>query len=640
MNHRSRLPSSAPVLLAGLLSIAPALLLDHAVLRGECLNAFQRGDSNLDGRLDLSDGIATLGFLFLGTGDLGCDDAADADDNARLDITDAIYTVTHLFLGGPALPPPRLGECGVDATQDGLACLSYPPCVPVGEDSCTSNDCCDIGSYCEKGEDDCDGIGSCVLLNDICPRIFDPWCGCDGVTYGNRCMAGAAGVNVVHRGECGKVPCTTNDECDIGSYCAHPEADCTEPGSCEVRPVGCEKIFDPVCGCDGATYGNPCEAASVGVSIAYHGECRVGTPCGINEECGGAEYCQKIAGRCDEPGVCESLPDLCAQFFDPVCGCDGLTYGNDCLAAQAGVNVAFERPCDAGPECSSSEECEEGSYCYKPEGFCDDVGYCTAPDPTECDGVPRPVCGCDGVTYDDHCLAALAGTSVQKQEPCEQGADCKSNEDCADGYMCFKKAGFCDEPGFCSRVPLDENCLDEPDDPVCGCDNQTYRTGCHASAAKVNVAYYGPCDGLPRCSAEEECEEGRYCAFREGHCAGLGLCTEPPAECPEDIVDPVCGCDNVTYLSPCFAARAGVSISFYGRCDGGNTDCETSAFCGGGSYCAKMDGDCDGPGSCETRPTDCDDTSDPVCGCDGITYLNECRANAEGVNVLRRGECP
>ncbi|HVR76020.1 MAG TPA: hypothetical protein VMT52_16935 [Planctomycetota bacterium] len=91
---------------------------------------FHRGDSNTDGKVDISDPVATLGVLFLGEGSLTCLDAADANDDGALDLSDAVFTLLHLFGGGAPLPEPGPRACGLDFTPDALDCESFPPCAP------------------------------------------------------------------------------------------------------------------------------------------------------------------------------------------------------------------------------------------------------------------------------------------------------------------------------------------------------------------------------------------------------------------------------------------------------------------------------------------------------------------------------
>lgn len=38
-----------------------------------------------------------------------------------------------------------------------------------------------------------------------CTKQYDPVCGCNNKTYGNACMAEAAGIRIVAQGECNSV---------------------------------------------------------------------------------------------------------------------------------------------------------------------------------------------------------------------------------------------------------------------------------------------------------------------------------------------------------------------------------------------------------------------------------------------------
>lgn len=84
---------------------------------------FRRGDVDGNQRIEITDAINLLNFLFLGGAEPPCHDAADADDNGQLQITDPIRILGYLFLGGdpPASPGPDF--CGFDPTPDDL-----PPC--------------------------------------------------------------------------------------------------------------------------------------------------------------------------------------------------------------------------------------------------------------------------------------------------------------------------------------------------------------------------------------------------------------------------------------------------------------------------------------------------------------------------------
>ncbi len=281
-------------------------------------------------------------------------------------------------------------------------------------------------------------------------------------------------------GEAPPQQCTSNEECNDGTFCNGMES--CEPESEAADSRGCLAGV------------NPCpEQARLCVEQSQQCvQCTTDADCDDDVFCNGVEVCMNNACHlgedpCEpESPICDEDSDTCLCLCASDADCDDDSFCNGVETCVDCACAAGENPCtDDGVFCNGTESCDEeldtcshsgnpcdGVCCVEAEGACILVADCPCTTDGDCfdDGVfcnGEEACGENGICYSagDPCTGEcpFGGFCDEVSRICIFGSLCESDDDCPDDGLFCNGLEFCDEG--CCRSSGDPCEVEDDGDP-------------------------------------------------------------------------------------------------------------------------------------------------------------------------------